>query len=822
MAGEEEDPTVAPEAVDLTLVGEEIDGWESLGLQPPKRDEAPPPEQQLQPGGLLLPAGDAATLQLTNVLSVIALHLEESDRRWEQQQRENADVRRQLEEARAGSSDLARQLEDASAQVAMLSGRLMNVESTCKKLADDTRAMGASIREESARIEQQVQQVTKTMSSLESVPARLASLRTSVGQLWVANHAVEAQAEHALHAVIADGAASAVLERAEAEGAARPPALSVLHSRAAVCARHTARPFGGDGPVSVRGAFLAWRALLPRLGNDEDWRSGAVPLEDAAAAARLGRLQERVAERVEARWRLYESSDRLRTSVDGVRDAGAVEQTRATQAEEGLRQALDGGLSEATKSRDLMREDLLGQMVNIGHLEELQKKMDKVTADAGGANDAAKSAVNDAREAMRLIYDLSKKVEETDPDVIKEQMASLDAAVQMRAEKTFVEESVSTKAKDLKDGFAKEMKQKANIEETKRAMSLVTGLGERVDGLSGLNTKMDRVEANTDKLTNQYDNRLLSLEGELIDKAGKEALDKLQARAAKLEAQVRELQDESDEEYEEEPEPEPEPVPVPAPAPAPAPPPATVTRTVPVAGPASAPAPAPVVVSSGPSAAAMAKSNAEAAALRQAQERTERQAKEDRERQKKEREKEKAERCATQTQTPVCTCSQPERQKTTPHMHLPPVPPCRLLTVLSACLSTCRKKLVTKKELEKKLSRLAGRISAIDSALAAAEANPPGLAALMPGSSAFRCLACDAPIVERGTPGDFLEDGGATTTVQIPGAVSQLYGASARSGAVASFMDGSDAMGDGGAGSATRPGTAPAADVSYSPPVWTN
>ena len=126
------------------------------------------------------------------------------------------------------------------------------------------------------------------------------------------------------------------------------------------------------------------------------------------------------------------------------------------------------------------------------------------------------------------------------------------------------------------------------------------------------------------------------------------------------------------------------------------------------------------------------------------------------------------------------------------------------------------------KELEKKLSRLAGRISAIDSALAAAEAKPPGLAALMPGSSAFRCLACDAPIAERGGPGDFIEDHEATTTVQIPGAVSQLYGASTgRSAAVASFMDGSD-MQTNSLNGASRPGTAPAPNVSYSPPVWTN
>lgn len=120
-----------------------------------------------------------------------------------------------------------------------------------------------------------------------------------------------------------------------------------------------------------------------------------------------------------------------------------------------------------------------------------------------------------------------------------------------------------------------------------------------------------------------------------------------------------------------------------------------------------------------------------------------------------------------------------------------------------------RKKLVTKKELEKKLSKLAGRISAIDSIMQAAEKNPPTLAALMPGSSAFRCLACDAPLIERGGAGDFQE--GATTTVQIPGAVSQLYGATERQ-TVASFMDGSDAMG--------RPTTANSSG--YVPPVWSN
>ncbi len=128
---------------------------------------------------------------------------------------------------------------------------------------------------------------------------------------------------------------------------------------------------------------------------------------------------------------------------------------------------------------------------------------------------------------------------------------------------------------------------------------------------------------------------------------------------------------------------------------------------------------------------------------------------------------------------------------------------------------------MTKKELERKLSRLAGRISAIDSALAAAESKPPGIAALMPGSSAFRCLACDAPIAERGGPGDFL-DGGASTTVQIPGVISRLYGATTgRSAGAASFMDGSDIPTESLAGAA-RPGTAPATNVSYSPPVWMN
>lgn len=81
----------------------------------------------------------------------------------------------------------------------------------------------------------------------------------------------------------------------------------------------------------------------------------------------------------------------------------------------------------------------------------------------------------------------------------------------------------------------------------------------------------------------------------------------------------------------------------------------------------------------------------------------------------------------------------------------------------------------------------------------------------MPGSSAFRCLACDAPLIERGGAGDFQGEG-ASATVQIPGAVSQLYGATERQ-TVASFMDGSDAM--------DRPTAAPNAS-GYVPPVWSN
>ena len=371
--------------VDLTLVGEELDGWASLGLEPPKRSErlVLEPEQQAAAETLLLPstldAADAASKNLSDALSVIVLHLEESDRRWEQQREHNATLTRQLEQ----TQQAAAAKEDAGREaLAELSSRVLNIENACRKLADDSQAMGASVRAESARIEQQVAQVTQTMSAMDAVPRKLESLRATVGRLGLGLHAVEAQAESALHTSIADRAAAAVLERAEAENAAGgSPPLGVLRSRAALCARHTARPFGGDGPLSVRGAFLAWRAVLPRLGSDDDWRSSAAPLEDAAAAASLGRLQERVAERVEARWRLFDGTDRLRTSVDGVRDAGAVEQTRAERAEDTLQKAIDGGLGDAVKRSDAMKAELSAQMVNIGHLEELQKKMDKVTAE---------------------------------------------------------------------------------------------------------------------------------------------------------------------------------------------------------------------------------------------------------------------------------------------------------------------------------------------------------------------------------------------------------------------------------------------------------
>ena len=324
--GGEEAAAVDDIVVELTLdlVGEEVDGWKILGLEPPTRStrlelEA---EQQAAAEELLLPstleAGDAASKDLSDVLSVIVLHLEESDRRWEQQREHNATLQRKLEQTQAAAAAKADEGREA---LASLSARVLNIENRCQKMADDSQAMGASVRAESARIEQQVAQVSKTMGALDSVPKKLESLRATVGRLGLGLHAVEAQAESALHTSIADGAAAAVLERAEAEnvvGGLAPPSLSVLRSRAALCATHTARPFGGDGPVSVRGAFLAWRAVLPRLGSDDDWRSSAAPLEDAAAAASLGRLQERVAERVEARWRLFDSMDLLRTSVDGV------------------------------------------------------------------------------------------------------------------------------------------------------------------------------------------------------------------------------------------------------------------------------------------------------------------------------------------------------------------------------------------------------------------------------------------------------------------------------------------------------------------------
>ena len=54
------------------------------------------------------------------------------------------------------------------------------------------------------------------------------------------------------------------------------------------------------------------------------------------------------------------------------------------------------------------------------------------------------------------------------------------------------------------------------------------------DSLCVFSSKMDRVEANTDLLTNQYDNRLLSLEGAVMDKAAKDLVDQLQVSRANL------------------------------------------------------------------------------------------------------------------------------------------------------------------------------------------------------------------------------------------------------------------------------------------------
>jgi len=131
--------------MELALVGEEVEGWKSLGLEPPRQRGGAEPELPDE-SGKLLGAADASATQLTNVLSVIALHLDENERRWEQQQRENAQVRRQLDEAESRNGDLRRELQQANEQVALLSGRLVNVESTCKALAGDVQAMGASVR----------------------------------------------------------------------------------------------------------------------------------------------------------------------------------------------------------------------------------------------------------------------------------------------------------------------------------------------------------------------------------------------------------------------------------------------------------------------------------------------------------------------------------------------------------------------------------------------------------------------------------------------------------------------------------------------------
>ena len=292
---------------------------------------------------------------------------------------------------------------------------------------------------------------------------------------------------------------------------------------------------------------------------------------------------------------------------------------------------------------------------------------------------------------MRLIYDLSQKVEESDAEAMSKRMTALDEALAAARKAMVAESDVDDAIKAKLEGVWKELGDKAGLEETRRAMDLVTGLSERVEMLSGLGERMDKVSGATEQMQGDYDQRLLSVEGQVMDKADKNSLEDVEAKLREM-ARLGDDEDEGGE---------------------------------------------------------------------------------------------------------VRTGGVGQKGKG-------------------------KKDGITRREFERKLASMQ---KSITEAMEASAADSSGLEALMPGSSAFRCLACDAPLIKQGSAADMYD---VQSTVQVPGAVSQLYNISNRAPTAASFMDGSDVT-----AAAARPETAspppphhdaPSAveNSGYVPPVWTS
>jgi hypothetical protein len=454
-------------------------------------------------------------------------------------------------------------------ELEVLRNTVGQLEQSCAAVVAETKGLSSSLEGQTEHVKQQVAQVSETLGELVTVPEHMRSLHRSIEELSSKQRAGAASADHALHLAAANR--GAVLAVASAAVAAVPPPLPPAAAKVQEgqeakgpkildpCMVTTAMVDAEVSTLMPRASAVAIELLqglrLPQVsscrGDDSDGNTppaddtdnndgglrpslgstsatrGTAGADTGSRAASAGavaidttRLNEFVKEQLVSWVRLHQMCETQRCKLASVQAASSAETARAEAAERSLRSTMQQGWHMAEEKTHEVRAELEGRMVGIEQLTALQQQMVVTAANAGGASDAAKTAISDSREAMRLVYELSQNAEEGSNQACLDQIAKLERRVidaeEEAAEK--VQTQLDAVLEDRLRGVVAALRSKTSIEETRRTASMLSGLSERVDLLSSMRDTIDKVvqASSADQLG--VEKRLQTIEGVVVDK----------------------------------------------------------------------------------------------------------------------------------------------------------------------------------------------------------------------------------------------------------------------------------------------------------------
>ena len=178
---------------------------------------------------------------------------------------------------------------------------------------------------------------------------------------------------------------------------------------------------------------------------------------------------------------------------------------------------------------------------NAQGVATLEGKLVRAEKDSWEVTEKCKEASKDAREAMRAVYEISKKVGADRTDEAMSRLAELEQNLKSGLQQALGDEDLEKAMQRQAEELAKVLASKASADDIRRATSMISGLENRVGPIA--QSVQDAVQAMAEVRSNLTGN-LDELKGDLEQKADRALMDELQdrirAEVAKIEAaQVR-------------------------------------------------------------------------------------------------------------------------------------------------------------------------------------------------------------------------------------------------------------------------------------------